>query len=154
MAFDAEALMNVTTTEQGSTEVVQCPPNDYLAILDDIKFRHGNKKDDPSDTWFAMDVIWDIQDDAVRAELGRPKVTVKQQLFLDMTDDGKGFDMGKGKNVGLNRLREALDMNKPGEPFSPAQMKGRAAMVKVTHRPDQNKPGVVYAEVTAVSRQA
>jgi len=41
----------------------------------------------------------------------------------------------KGKNIGLGRIREALGMNKPGEPFAFSMIAGRMAKVIVSHRP-------------------
>jgi hypothetical protein len=41
--------------------------------------------------------------------------------------------MGKGKNVGLGKLREALGLNTPGEPFSFSMITGRLAKGFVQH---------------------
>ena len=68
---------------------------------------------------------------------------VPQDQMFDLTDTG-AFDMGKGRNVGLGRLREALGMNAPGEPFSMGAIRGRMAKVVVSHRPNGED---LYAEI-------
>ena len=63
--------------------------------------------------------------------------------------DSGGLDMGKGRNVGLGRLREALNLNQPGQSFSFSMIPGRLAKVSVSHRIDGEN---IYAEVKAVAR--
>jgi hypothetical protein len=75
-------------------------------------------------------------------------VKVPQDVMLDLTDSGQ-LDMAKGRNVRLGRLREALDLNAPGRPFSFAMIQGRMAKVKVGHRVDGED---IYAEVRANAR--
>ena len=64
---------------------------------------------------------------------------------------GNGLDMGKGKNVALGRLREATDLNVPGQPFAMAMFPGRLAKIKVTQRPG-NEPDQVYNDVRGVTK--
>ena len=80
--------------------------------------------------------------------LGRDKVTVRQGIMLDITDSG-GLDMGKGRNIGLGRLREAIGLNTPGQPFSFSMVAGRVAKVNVSHRIDGEN---IYAEVKGVAK--
>ena len=56
--------------------------------------------------------------------------------------------MGKGKNVGLGRLREAADLNVPGAPFSFAMFEGRPVKVSVKHRVVDDR---IFDEVKAVA---
>jgi hypothetical protein len=79
--------------------------------------RTWTSKKDSTKSGVVLEVIWSIEDQGVKDTLGRDKVTVKQGVMLDMTPDGSGLDMGKGKNVSLGRLREALNMNQPGQRF-------------------------------------
>ena len=59
--------------------------------------------------------------------------------------------MGKGQNVGLGRLREAVGLNSPGQPFAFSMLTGRVAKVVVKHRIHEDK---IFAEVKAVAKMA
>ena len=78
--------------------------------------------------WVSLNVTWDIQNPELAKQLGREKLQVRQSVFLDMKD-GK-LDMDKGKNIGLNRLREALGQNVEGKKWSPNDLKGNLAKIK------------------------
>jgi len=81
--------------------------------------------------------------------LGRePKV--RQSLMLDVRADG-ALEFGKGKNVGLGRVREALGQNSTGRPWSFPMLGGQLAKVKVKHRLD-TATGRTYVEVTDVAK--
>ena len=67
--------------------------------------------------------------------------------MLDITETGS-LDMGKGRNVELNRLRAAVDLNVSG--FSFHQLDGRMARVTVKQDQDKNDPQKFYARVKAV----
>jgi hypothetical protein len=53
-------------------------------------------------------------------------------VWLDITPQGS-LDMGRGKNVHLNRLREAFNQNRPGQPWNPMMLVGQAARVQTKH---------------------
>lgn len=151
MTFDPATFLNATVEGQLDTKVTPCPVGEYLAISDKVDVKTWSSKDGSS-SGLKIVVLWDIQDENVKALLGRDKIVVPQDIMLDLTETGE-LDMGKGKNVGLGRLREALDMNKPGEPFSIGNMQGRMATVIVSHRPGQT-PEDVYHEVKRVAKPA
>lgn len=75
--------------------------------------------------------------------------SVRQTLWLDTTESG-GLDFGKGKNVGLGRLREALGQNAPGKPWAPGMLVGGVAKVKVSHSIDKRDNVTINADVKAV----
>lgn len=131
--FDPASFLNQEFNEALDTKVVPCPVGEYLAISDKVEIKPWSAKDGSS-SGLKLEILWDIQDDNVKQLLGRDTVKVMQQQMLDLTETG-ALDLAKGKNVGLGRIREALDMNKAGEPFSFAMMQGRMAKVNVTHRP-------------------
>jgi hypothetical protein len=81
--------------------------------------------------------------------LKRDKVLVPMNIWLDV--NGEALDLSEGKNVGLGRLRKALDQNDGA--WNPLMMKGRGpVMIKVTQRSDKNDPTQKYAEVNRVSK--
>jgi hypothetical protein len=151
--FDANSFLEMSVDQSNDTVSVPVPAGEYLAIAEKIEARPWQSKTDPTKAGMALDILWNIDDAGVKSFLGRDKVTVKQGIMLDVTPEG-GLDMGKGKNVGLGRLREACNLNEPGRPFSFRMIEGQMAKVKVTHRLDPNKPDTIYAEVSAVARPA
>jgi hypothetical protein len=146
--FDAESFLNSTIEGQNDTVVIPVPVGEYIASIEKVEIRPWQKKDDPSVGGLALDLIWNIEDDNLKATLDRDKITVKQGIMLDLTEGG-GLDMGKGKNIGLGRLREAVNMNNPASPFSFNMLPGNLARVSVNHRVNGEN---VYAEVKAVAK--
>lgn len=146
--FSPEQFLDMQTTEANDTKLVPVPAGEYIAMIDEVKARTWKKRDDPSVGGIALDVTWLVDDEGVKALLGRDKVTVKQGLMLDLTESG-GLDMGKGKNVGLGKLREAVGLNVPGQPFAPSMLTGRPARIKVEHRVDGDQ---IFADVKAVTK--
>lgn len=130
--FNAEQFLDQAITDANDTKVVPVPEGeDYLGIIEDVKARAWSKD---GQSGVALDVLFNIEDVNVKAVTGRDKVTVKYGFYLDVTPSGS-IDMGKGKNIKLGRLREALGLNIPGQPFSFGMMKGRMARLHVTQRP-------------------
>lgn len=148
--FDPAQFLDMQVTDSNDTKIVPVPVGEYIAVCSEIKSRVWTAKDDPSKSGVALDLVWELDSPELKQLLGRDKITVKQGVMLDMTDSGN-LDMGKGKNVGLGRLREALDLNQPGKPFAPSMMAGRAAKVVVSHRVVNSD---IFAEIKSVARMA
>ncbi|MBM3272900.1 hypothetical protein FJY94_06585 [Candidatus Kaiserbacteria bacterium] len=150
MTFDADVFMNTAVSGSNDTRVAQADPGEYLAVADSIEFDTFAGKSDKSlgKTFYKLRVKWSIDDAGVKEALGRDKVTVAQDMFLDMTDGGS-LDMGKGRNVSLGRLREAIGQNDPARPWSPNMIVGAVAKVKVEH---EVVKGEIYAKVTGVTK--
>lgn len=146
--FNPEQFLDQQFTEANDTKVIPVPVGEYTAIAGEVKCRQWQSKADPSKSGLTLDITWEIDDPAVKELLGRDKVTVRQGIMLDLTDSGS-MDMGKGRNVGLGRLREALNLNQPGQAFSFSMIPGRLAKVAVTHRIDGEN---IYAEVKSLAR--
>lgn len=151
MSFDPATFLNATVEGQNDTKVTPCPVGEYPAISEKVDVKPWSSKDGSS-SGLKIIILWDIQDDNVKALLGRDKILVPQDIMLDLTEEG-GLDMGKGKNVGLGRVREATDTNNPGEPFAISSLQGRMATVIVSHRVGQT-PEDVYAEIKKVAKIA
>lgn len=147
MSFDPATFLNQTFDESNSTQPIPVPAGEYLAIADKVDLKQWSSKDGSS-SGLKVEIVWSIEDEAVKALLDRDKVTSRQQQMLDLTETGQ-LDFGKGKNVGLGRLREALDLNKPGEPFAFPMISGRMAKVSVSHRIDGEN---IYDEIKKVAK--
>lgn len=145
--FDPNTFLEQVVAEVGSTEAVPIPAGEYLAFIDKKEVTSWQKKDDPSVSGLKLKITWALEDPAVKELLGRDKVIVAQDIMLDLTDSGS-LDMGKGRNVELNRLRAAMDLNVSG--FSFHQLDGRMARVTVKQDQDKNDPQKFYARVKAV----
>lgn len=148
--FSPEQFLDMQVTESNDTKTVPVPVGEYTAVAEVVKCRTWQKKDDPSVSGLTLDIRWVVDDEAVKTLLGRDKITVNQGIMLDLTEAG-GLDMGKGRNVGLGRLREAIGLNTPGQPFSFTMITGRIAKVSVSHRIDGEN---IFAEVKGVAKLA
>lgn len=147
--FDPTSFLDASINEANSTVSTPVPEGEYTAVVaGDPEVRQWTSKKDPSKSGLALDITWDIDDPGVKAALGRDKVTVRQGIMLDLNDSG-GLDTGKGRNVSLGRLREAVGLNEAGKPFNFRMLAGRVAKVKVSHRVEGD---AVYAEVKGVAR--
>lgn len=142
MDFNADLFMQTETSDANATAIVPCPVGDYPAVVEAVRPRALD------DGRVVMDVVWNIDDANVKAACKRDKVTVRQSVWLDMQN---GVILGgEGVNVGLGRLRAALNQNKAGEAWSPAKLVGGTARVRVTHRADKDT-GQIYDQVSAVT---
>lgn len=146
--FDPNAFLDMQVTETNDTKVIPVPVGEFVAVADKVDCRQWQSKADPSKSGLTLDITWLIDDAGVKETLGRDKVTVRQGIMLDLTESG-GLDMGKGRNVGLGKLREGLNLNQPGQPFSFSMIPGRVVKVSVSHRIDGEN---IYAEVKGVAR--
>lgn len=132
--FNPDTFLQGTVTESNDTKKIPCPPGEYFAIAEKVEARPWQSKDGTK-SGVALDITWTIDDANVKEVTARDTVQVRQGIMLDLLDNGF-LDMGKGKNIGLGRVREATGLNAPGQPFSPAMIQGRMAKVTVSHRVD------------------
>lgn len=152
--FDINAFMQATTSEAGSLVTVPIPVGEYIAVIEKVEGRPWVGKNDPSKKGIAIDLVYNIDDAKVKEFLARPKVTITQGIMLDLTENGQ-LDMSKGRNVTLNRVREACGLNNPGQPFAPRMFEGKIVKVAIGHRPSdrpQDPPGTVFSDVNGVAR--
>lgn len=145
--FDPTTFLNQTFEGANDTVSIPCPAGEYLAIADKTDVKSWQSRDGSS-SGLKVEILWDIQDESVKELLGRESVKVPQQQMLDLTDTG-ALDMGKGKNIGLGRIREATDLNDPTQGFAFGMITGRMAKVVVSHREHE---GNLYAEIKRVAK--
>jgi hypothetical protein len=148
-------MLNATVSESNSTELLQIDEGEYIAVADPVseesfKSFDIRKGDRAGQKGLSLNVSWSINDEdgSIKAKIGRaPKV--RQNIFLDLTSQG-GLDFGKGRNVSLGQLREALGQNMTGRPWSFGMLGGGVAKIKVKHRILDD--GRTVAEVQAVAK--
>lgn len=139
-AFDPNAFLNATQTEVNERRALlpdfnpESPDGLYLAQIGEVKTDSGiiEKGDNSGKPWVAIllplkvDVPKQLQD-----SLKLPaQLTFTDRAFLDLTAEG-GIDNAPGKNRAQKSYRDALDLNKPGEPFSWLMTQGRLLKVKL-----------------------
>jgi hypothetical protein len=147
-AFDPNLLLDATTTEAGSLVRIPIPAGQHLAVIEEVAISKGTGKDNKE--WARLDVKYNIDNPMVKEALGRDKVTMQNGIMLDRKADG-AMDYSKGKNVILNRLRDAVGLNEPGKPFSFRMLVGKPVNIVVSHSPSTSpaaRPGDVYENVT------
>lgn len=154
-AFNISSMLNSQVTESNSTELLQIDEGEYIAVIDPVSEENFKsfdikKGERAGQKGLSLNLTWNINDEsgAIIAKIGRtPKV--RQNLFLDLTSQG-GLDFGKGRNVSLGQLREALGQNMTGRPWSFGMLGGGVAKIKVKHRILDD--GRTMAEVQAVAK--
>lgn len=144
--FNPEVFLGTQYNAPTDSKYIPVPAMEYpAASVADIKVRTNIGDEQRT----VMDITWEILDDTARQVTGMEHPSARQGIFLDLTPEG-ALDMGKGKNVALGRLREALKQNGP-QPWSPMMMKGGMARVVVEHVPSKKGDGDIFANVTRVS---
>ena len=136
-----------------NTEVSSANATAYVPVAEG-EFTGSIKKIAPrvlNDGRAVLDVTWAVDDEATRQETGMAEPTVRQTIWLDLTESGS-LDFGKGRNVGLGRLRDALGQNETGKPWQPGMMVGGVAKIKVTHSIDKRDNETIQAGVVSVAK--
>lgn len=139
--FDPAIYLDATV----STPTVRRPPipagRELVGVIQEIKSRSWRGKEDPTKSGVAIDVPikFDLSayPDLIALLSGNSdkpitEITITDGIMLDTTPTG--IDNSPGKNSKLRRYREALDMNKDGDVFSPRMMQGRLIKAKIGHR--------------------
>lgn len=142
--FDTNTFLQTTFNEENSTRREPVPVGEYQATVENIK------PDVTQNGAALLRVTWRLQD-FEHEELNNR--LVDQTIWLDLTPSGS-LDMGKGKNTGLGRLREACGQNQPGKPWQPGMLLGAVATVSVSHRADRENADIIYDQIKSVARAA
>lgn len=147
MLFDPEQFSVQTIQGKSSTEAIPVPEGIYASAPRRFEFSQITTKNGPA---IICKIDWPIVDEVAQQATGRPQSLARQTIWIDTKDvDGKEvFDSDKGMNVGVGRLREALDQNTPGQEWNFHMIIGVPARIMVQHR--SGKDSQVYAEVTKV----
>jgi hypothetical protein len=155
MNFDPSVFLQATMTES----LVRRPPIPAGTVLQGTlgapEMRQSQGKQDPSKTYTFLDIPVEIDltsNPAIRQHVGQDKVQLRWSCGVDLGPSG--FDFSPGKNNGLRQLREALDLNKPGDNFSILMAQGRRVSVTIKNRPGAPGTDEVYDEVGAIARPA
>jgi len=149
--FDPEQFMNVTIEGSNDTKRPVVPAGEYRCQVFKLNPRSGTieKGERAGKHWCSYNVVLEVLDEAVKQELEQERVFVNYNVFLDL-DDNNQLDMGRGKNVALGKLREAVNQNDPSSPWSFAMLLGQTLKANVTVGVNP-KTGDEMNNVTAVA---
>lgn len=151
--LNPQEFLGMTMQGANATKLELIPEAEYTAQIGvdglDLKSFKYKKGDREGQDGYRMTVKWEIDDPdgSLERTLGR-KPTQIQSIMLDVTEQGS-LDMGKGRNVGLGRLREAVGQNTDGKPWQPAMLIGQRAKIKIKHTINKEN-GDMQAEVEKV----
>jgi hypothetical protein len=151
---DFSALLNQNVDAPMSTQMKAVPEGEYLARIEDFKLDSiPVKKGERAGTDLPMlRITWSILDEGLLNSLEREKVTVRQDMFLDIDPLTGGLDTTEGKNTRLGQLRLALGQNDPGKTWNLAHLRGAGpAYIKVSIRSDEKDPERKFNDVVRVA---
>lgn len=138
--FDPESFLDSTLAGSNSTKREIAPMGVYPASISKVEVKNGIVQKEGQNfgkQWVALNIQWAIENHALNAKLDQSKVIVFDSVMLDLDDEGK-VAMGKGKNVRLGQLREAIGLN--NGPIQFRAFEGRPAQIKVTHEIYKDEP--------------
>ncbi len=151
--FDPTAFEEMTIDQSNEVKMTPVPEGDYRGIIQGVKIDSVSisKGDRAGQTVPVLKVTYELEDDTGKLKelLNRDKITVRQDIWLDISDNGS-LAFGPNLNVGLGRLRDACNMNKPGKPFSFKMLEGAGPVI--VHVIQDTRDEDVYNRVPKVSR--
>lgn len=136
--FNPELFLNTTVDAVLSTEYVNLPVGDYVGVIgpigpDNFKSFDIKRGENAGKKAYRLDleILIDDPEGKLREELGGRPPKVFDGIMLDLKADGS-LEFGKGRNVQLGKLRDALGQNKAG-PWSFGMMASQPVKVSIVH---------------------
>jgi hypothetical protein len=155
--FDADAFMNATIDEPLATSLQGVPEGEYVAMIGDFDssafktINVTNKQTGLSQGRQVLEIPFLIQDDALKAKLGREQISHRETYWLDIRPDGT-LDTGPDKNVRLGQLRAVLNQNKAG-PWAPSMLRNMGpVLIKIKTTSDKNDPDKKYTNISKYAK--
>jgi hypothetical protein len=149
--FDPQAFLDAQITEPS----VKRPPlpagSDFIGTIGEPIPGTWQSKKDSTKSGIKVDlpiVIDPSEHPSLDPAVYSTPIQLKLSVMLDTTPSG-AIDNSPGKNGLMRRLREALDMNKPGQPFSWRAVEGRRIRVKIKHR---DYEGEQYDDIDSIAK--
>ena len=141
MSIDKEQFLNRPIEGPISSSFVAVPEGEYLSKVIENGVSAPEDKLGANGWSCWLDITWGIVDEeklpGVIEETGKEKPTIRQRLFLDVLRDENdkvtALDMGKGKNVPLGQVLEAVGLDGAKKRWTWKHLEGQIARIKVTH---------------------
>lgn len=149
--FDVNAFMSENIDAPLDTKIDPIPEGEHLGQIGigdkdvDVATGISPKNNKP---WMRCDLMIDLSDPNLLAQLKREKVRARYGVMIDLNDSGK-LDTRPQRNVTLGKLRDAVGQNKPGL-WNFNMLKGQPIKVKIKHRVLDN--GDIVSDVVGVTR--
>lgn len=148
--FNPDFILQGQSDQALSTRTTPIPAGVYLAQIMELEPRNVQGKKDTSKWYQFLDCKLEVKlSQEAAAELGRETATRNYSVGLDLTAQGN-LDYGKGKNVGLGRLRAACNQNVPGQSWNPMMLKGQVIKVSIKHEPDPRDPENILDKIEKI----
>lgn len=146
--FDTDSFMHQEVDSAMETRLTPPAEGTYLALVETVEADRIVTK---RGLQIILRTTYDILDEDLKEEMGMDKVVARQDLFLDI--DNGVLQFGKNKNVRLGQLREAVNQNVDGEPWSPSMLVGAGPVnILVGHRYHKETGDGPFAEVRKVTK--
>lgn len=150
--FNPEDFLYQETEQELDTKFIPVPQGDYEAQAVSVTAKGGETDKTESGRWTSLQISWEVNDPTVKEVTTRDTNRVTQNVFLDLTPDGK-LDQGPQRNITLGQIYKACGL--PVKGSSPKQIEGQVAKIRVKHSAIPNSDDgegnpVVRAEVSSV----
>lgn len=151
--FDVDAFMSTNVDAPMATALSGVPEGEYVAMVGDFDssaFKTITTKNGPRPV---LEIPFPIQDEALKAKLGRDVVTHRETYWLDFVPGTATLDTGPDKNVRLGQLRNALGQNAPGQSWSPTMLKNMGPLrIAIKTTSDRNDPEKKYTNIVKYAK--
>lgn len=150
--FDAQSFLNTQYEGGFSTEYPTVPDDEYVAVI--RRPKEGGKPNinvrSLDSGQLVMDLNWTIEDEKAKAATGMSTAYGRQSVWLDVSPGGGGLERGKGKNVQLGLLLDAMGLN-DGRPVDfTTMLYDRPCKVRTKARTDDQ--GKTWVDVKGVAK--
>lgn len=151
MTFDPSAFVDQNVDGPLETQLKPIPPGEYLAMIGDFNFdektfRRVETKNGER-TIFRCPLV--INDEELKAKLGRETLIINHDIWLDTEDDGITLKTGGDNNVRLGQLRAAVGQNGSGAWNFGSLRNAGPVRIQTSLRRDP-KTDIDYAEVKKI----
>lgn len=121
-AFDVSVYENAVIEGANETKYIPIPDGWYQGLCDQVRVKVVKTKDGEKPVLEVMHQATNASDE-LKKLLNRDKVTVRQDMWLDVTEQG-AIAMGPNQNINLGKMREAVGLNDPRKKFSFKMLEG------------------------------
>lgn len=155
--FDADAFMNTNVDAPMATALSGVPEGEYVSMVGDFDstafktISYTDQKSGQQVQRAVLEIPFVIQDEELKAKLGRDSVTHRETYWLDFDANGR-LDTGPDKNVSLGKLRDALGQN-TSAPWNPSMLKNMGPLrIVIKTRSDKRDPDKKYTNITKYAK--
>lgn len=150
--FDVDSFMQTNVDAPMATALQGVPEGEYVAMIGDFDSRaFKTVKTEKTGDRPVLEIPFLIQDEALKAKLGREQVTHRETFWLDFIPGTATLDTGPDKNVRLGALREALNQNVA--PWNPSMLRNMGPVrIVIKTTSDKKDPEKKYTNITKYAK--